>query len=137
LFVAAYQWRPAVVPLFFVPLLALNWASAAYAAAHADEARLRGLHRASALLGAAVDPLVVADEFLEEVRACFEAEAAELVIVDAGGRLVHRVPEGGSPLAVPLTELLLTLPEAARLTAPAGNPEGWRDCLAAPLREGI
>src|SRR5207244_3510065 len=79
---------------------------------------------ASALLGAAVDPLEVADAFLEQVRGCFEAEAAELVLVD-NDQAVHRVPAGAAPLAADLADVLLALPEPARLTAQAHRPGGW------------
>jgi PAS domain S-box-containing protein len=133
LFVAAYQWDAAAVPLFLVPVLALNWASAAYAAARADEVRLRALHRASALLGAAVDPVDAVDALLEEVRGCFEAEAAELVLIDDIGRVALRRATSELPLAAELCSTLLALTEPARLTARTAKPEGWRDCLAAPL----
>jgi PAS domain S-box-containing protein len=133
LFVAAYQWSAAVLPLFFVPLAALNWASAAFAAARADEVRLQALHRASALLGGHVDPLDAIDEFLEEVRNCFEAEAAELVLLDGPRRTVRRVPAGKTALAPAIITNLLSLSEPARLTAQALSSAGWRDCLAAPL----
>ena len=136
LFVAAYQWHPAVTVLFFVPLLALRWAQGAYAKARADEVRLRALHRASAVIGSAVDPFDTIDAFLEEMRCCFEAEAAELVLVDGDRRSVHRVPEGETPLAADLTTTLLSLTEPARVKAQTGQPDGWRDCLAAPLRDG-
>ena len=133
LFVAAYQWSPAVLPLFFVPLMALNWASTAYAAARTDEMRLRALHRASALLGAAVDPVDAIDGFLSEVRSCFEAEAAEIVLIDGDSYTTHRVPTQQRALAPALTQSLLALPEPARVKAQSAHPQGWRDCLAAPL----
>jgi PAS domain S-box-containing protein len=133
LFVAAYQRSAAAVPLFFVPLAALNWASAAFAAARADEVRLQALHRASALLGGRVHPLEAIDDFLDEVRSCFEAEAAELVLLDGSRRTVRRVPAGDTPLSPALVTDLLSLSEPARLTAQAAHPQGWRDCLAAPL----
>lgn len=133
LFVTAYQWHSAVVALFFVPLLALRWAQGAYAAARADEVRLQALHRASALLGGHVDPLDAVDGFLEEVRRCFEAEAAELVLLDGRARTVRRVPAGETPLHSALVTSLLSLSEPARLTAKSASPQGWRDCLAAPL----
>ena len=110
LFVAAYQWDPAVTPLFFVPLFALHWASAAYAAARADEMRLQALHRASAMLGGRVDPLDAIDEFLGEVRSCFEAEAAELVLLDGHRRTVRRVPAGETPLHAALITSTLGCP---------------------------
>jgi PAS domain S-box-containing protein len=133
LFVAAYEWSPLILPVFFVPLLALHWAERAYAAARADEARLQALHRASALLGGRVEPLDAIDEFLEEVRSCFEAEAAELVLVDGRRRTVRRVPGGETPLHPELVTSLLSLSEPARVTAQSATPQGWRDCLAAPL----
>jgi PAS domain S-box-containing protein len=133
LFVAAYDWSPAILPVFFVPLLALHWAERAYAAARADEVRLKALHRASALLGGRVDPLDAVDDFLEEVRTCFEAEAAELVLLDDQARTIRRVPAGETPLHSALVTSLLSLSEPARLTARSASPQGWRDCLAAPL----
>ncbi|MBV9042207.1 MAG: PAS domain S-box protein, partial [Acidimicrobiia bacterium] len=133
IFAAAAQWTVAVIPLFLVPLAALNWASAAFAAARADEVRLQALHRASAVLSAAVDPLDAIDAFLEEVRACFEAEGAEISFVQGDGCVTHRVPASQRELAPALVLSLLTLTEPARLKAQSTNPEGWRDCLAAPL----
>jgi PAS domain S-box-containing protein len=133
LFVAAYEWNAAILPVFFVPLLALHWAEQAYAAARADEVRLQALHRASALLGGRVDPLDAIDEFLEEVRTCFEAEAAELVLFDGRRRTVRRMPAGETPLHPDLITGLLSVSEPARLTAQSATPQGWRDCLAAPL----
>jgi PAS domain S-box-containing protein len=133
LFVAAYQWSAAVTPLFLVPLLALRWASGAYAAARADQRRLEALHSASALLGAAVDPLDAVDEFLAAVQGCFEAEAAELVLDDGETRTTRRVPGGETPLVPELTNSLLSLREPARVTAQNEHSDGWRDCLAAPL----
>jgi PAS domain S-box-containing protein len=136
LFVAAYQWSAAFLPLFFVPLLTLHWAEAAYAAARADEVRLQALHRASALLGGRVDPSDAIGEFLEEVRTCFEAEAAELVLVDGERHVTYRVPDAERGLAPAMATTLLALAEPARITAQATQPEGWRDCLAAPLLDG-
>jgi PAS domain S-box-containing protein len=133
LFVAAYQWSAAVLPLFFVPLAALNWASAAFAAARADEVRLQALHRGSALLGGHVDPLDAIDEFLGEGRSCFGAEAAELVLLDGDRRTVRRAPAVATPVPAALVTSLLSLAEPARLTAQSGTPQAWRDCLAAPL----
>jgi len=132
LFVAAYDWSPALLPLFFVPLIALNWAGAAYAAARADELRLQALHGASSELSAAVDPMDKVERFLNEARTCFEAEAAELILVDPSGEVIQRVATGATPLSHALTELLLALDEPARLTPQTGQ-HGWRDCLAAPL----
>ena len=133
IFVAAASWSLAIIPLFLVPLAALNWAGAAFAAARADEVRLQALHRASAVLSAAVDPLCAVDAFLEEVRACFEAEGAEITFVQGDEFVTHRVPASQRELAPALVLSLLTLGEPARLKAQSANPEGWRDCLAAPL----
>jgi PAS domain S-box-containing protein len=133
LFLAAYQWSAASIGLFVVPLVALHWANGAYAAARADQRRLEALHRASAVLAAAVDPLEAVDPFLEEVRACFEAEAAEIVLAEGDGYATHRVPAGEPALAPALATSLLSLTEPARLTAQSAHAPGWRDCLAAPL----
>ncbi|MBV8980084.1 MAG: PAS domain S-box protein [Acidimicrobiia bacterium] len=133
IFVAASQWSMAITPLFLAPLAALNWAGAAFAAARADEVRLQALHSASAVLSAAVDPLDAMDAFLDEVRACFEAEGAEISFVQGDGYVTHRVPASQRELAPALVLSLLTLTDPARLKAQSTNPEGWRDCLAAPL----
>ncbi len=136
LFVAAYTSSPAFTALFIVPLGTLHWASAAFAAARADEVRLEGLHRASALLGGRVDPLDAMDEFLEEVRCCFEAEAAELVLRSGDTYTARCVPTESTPLPGTLVTSLLSLSEPARLEAQSRATEGWRDCLAAPLIDG-
>src|SRR4029079_2205376 len=97
LFVVAYASTPWSVVLFVVPLAALHWASRGYAAVLADRARLAGMHRATTSLATPVDPHDALPRFLAEVRACFESQAAELVLAEDTGRVVHhvRIPPSG------------------------------------------
>jgi PAS domain S-box-containing protein len=137
LFVTSYQWSPAVMPLFFVPLVSLNWASAAYAAARADEVRLHALHRASAVLSGPVDPLDAVGDFLAEVRSCFEAETAELWLVGENGTSMYRSPDEGEPFTKAMVQQLLALDSPVRMAAADRlRTVAWRDCLAAPLLDG-
>ncbi|MBV8234659.1 MAG: PAS domain S-box protein [Acidimicrobiia bacterium] len=137
LFVAAYHWSVAAVPLFFVPLVALNWAGAAYAAARADETRLHALHQASSLLVGPVDPLDAVEEFLAHVRGCFECEAAELLLVGDTGQELYRSPQAGDALTPGLAPQLLALERPTRMSADGRDASAtWRDCLAAPLSDG-
>jgi len=145
---AGVAWSPAVL-LFTIPLAALHWASRGFAAAAADRARLSGMHRALQVLTSPIDPQEAIPRFLGVVRDCFSAEAAELVLVTQGARTAHVIVDDG-PGAYDRRELDEgTL--AARLLELEGptsidpshpdirvwtllRSEGWRDCIAAPLR---
>ncbi|MBV9252977.1 MAG: PAS domain S-box protein [Actinobacteria bacterium] len=153
LFVAAYQWKPAVVFLFFVPLLALNWAQKGYAEARADRARVASLHRATLALASSIDPIHAIGRFLAEVRECFESEVVELVLAGPDGRTVHRLSDGDEQTYSveiqpneqhSLASLLLARGQAARVAVGYAEPaaaalldaEGWRNCVASPLVHG-
>ena len=137
LFLAAYQWSAVSVGLFVVPLLVLHWANKAYAAARADEVRLRALHHASALLAEPVDPFDAVDDFLAEVRRCFETEAAELLIVTENGPVIYRSPASNVPYTATAMTGVLSLQKPVRLSGSEISPQpAWRDCLAAPLVNG-
>ncbi|HYT26890.1 MAG TPA: GAF domain-containing protein, partial [Actinomycetota bacterium] len=152
LFLATYAWEPAAAPLFVVPLAVLHWAGRAYAAVRADRARLQGMQRAMHALGVPVDPREAIPRFLLEVRECFEAEAAELIVVAGRARTVHR-SGAGTPAYVSYQEpmgagtlatALLEQEEAVRVAPGSGDTglldlllaDGWRNCLAAPVRTG-
>ena len=151
LFLAVYRAFPPATLLLLVPLGMLHWASRAYAAVRADRARLAGMQRAVSALAVPVDPRDAIPRFLEEVRRCFEAEAADLVTLGEVAT-VHRSvgePASFSTDAEPLAEeslaaTLLRLDGPVRVTAGSDDPalaaalgrEGWRDCLAVPLHEG-
>ncbi len=153
LFLAVYPAVPLAAPLLLVPLGMIHWASRAYAAVRADRTRLAGMQRAVSALAVPVDPREAIPRFLEEVRRCFEAESAELVVLGDGGVAAvhrgHREPasctHGVESLADDsLAAALLRLDQPLRVTAATPDPTllaalaraGWRDCLAVPLRDG-
>jgi PAS domain S-box-containing protein len=152
LFLAVYQTTPLAAPLLLVPVGMLHWASRAYAAVRADQTRLAGMQRAVSALAVPVDPREAIPQFLAEVRRCFEAETADLVLLLDDTCVVHR--SRGEPTSFTrhaeslahesLTAALLRLDHPLRVTARTPDPAllaalargGWRDCLAAPLHEG-
>jgi diguanylate cyclase (GGDEF)-like protein/PAS domain S-box-containing protein len=150
LFVAAYAWSPWTAPLFLVPLAVLHWTGRAFASVRADRARLAGMQRATHVLAVPMNPRDAIPEFLAEVRRCFESEVADLVVVLEDHRVVHRsrfdppgderqVEEAGQET---LASALMRTGKAFRVSdGDGGNgladrlrEEGWRDCLAAPVR---
>ncbi|HWC41246.1 MAG TPA: GAF domain-containing protein, partial [Actinomycetota bacterium] len=150
LFVAAYAWSPWTAPLFLVPLAVLHWTGRAFAAVRADRARLAGMQRATHVLAVPMNPRDALPDFLDEVRRCFESEVTDLVIVLEGTRVVHRshdeppgherrVEETGQET---LAAAMMRTGKAVRVSAADGDQElparlrqeGWRDCLAAPVR---
>jgi diguanylate cyclase (GGDEF)-like protein/PAS domain S-box-containing protein len=150
LFLAAYLWSPLTAVLFLVPLAALHWTGRAYASVRADRTRLAGMQRATHALAVPMNPRDAVPEFLAEVRRCFESEVAELVIVLEGHRVVHRsrqeppgdeqrLEEAGQET---LAAALMRTGKAVRVSEGDGGnglperlrDEGWRDCLAAPVR---
>jgi diguanylate cyclase (GGDEF)-like protein/PAS domain S-box-containing protein len=150
LLVATLEWAPLALPVFFIPLASLYWATRAYGSVRADRARLAGMQLATHALGVPMNPRDAIPDFLAEVRRCFESEVAELVIVQEGSRVVHRsrdhhpgddrrVEEAGRET---LAAALMRTGKAVRVTARDGDQglprrlleEGWRDCLAAPVR---
>jgi PAS domain S-box-containing protein len=153
LFVAAYEWNQGVIPIFAVPLVALHWASRAYATARTDQVRMGALHRASLALASSIDPRHAIGRFLAEVRDTFECEVVELVLTGREGRTAHRLSAGAEqsfsveiqPNEQPtLAAALLARGLAARVTAGHAEPavaallesEGWRNCLASPIGQG-
>jgi PAS domain S-box-containing protein len=147
LFVSAFLRSPLAILLFFVPLVLLHWGSRGYATALADRTRLAGLHSATHVLAQPIDPREAVGNFLAEVRTCFEAECAELVLVSPEGHETHRADEEGHRILEgehPLGAALIHAGRAVRLTtADPATPlaavlaqAGWRDCAAAPVRSG-
>jgi diguanylate cyclase (GGDEF)-like protein/PAS domain S-box-containing protein len=161
LFAASYAWLPIAALLFVLPLALLRWANRAYAAVRADRARLEGLQRAMHALGVPIDPRAAIPEFLHETRTCFESEIADLIVIDPGAvghgwkggtRTVHR-SSGGQPSyrafqepmgSATLATALLELHQPVRVAPGAADAamvalllaDGWRNCLAAPVRSG-
>jgi diguanylate cyclase (GGDEF)-like protein/PAS domain S-box-containing protein len=149
LLLATYAWAPLLMPVFLIPLISLFWATRAYGSIRTDQARLAGMQRATHALGVPIDPRDAVPDFLAEVRRCFESEVAELVVVLEGRRVVHRsreeppgdesrVEEAGQET---LAAELMRAARAVRVSAAADGPaavrlreEGWRDCIAAPVR---
>jgi PAS domain S-box-containing protein len=147
LFVTAVDSSRVTVVLFAVPLLMLHWASRGYAAARADRARIGGLQQATHVLAQPVDPRDAIGLFVAEVRECFEAECAELVLISPEGHEVHRADANGHRVTGenhPLGAALIHAGRAVRLTtvdptsplADVLERAGWRDCSAAPVRSG-
>src|SRR5918993_537764 len=150
LLVATLEWAPLALPVFLIPLVSLYWATRAYGSVRADRARLAGMQLATHALGVPMNPRDAIPDFLAEVRRCFESEVAELVIVHEGSRVVRRsrdhypgddqrVEEAGRET---LAAALMRAGKAVRVTGRDGDQElprrlrdeGWRDCLAAPVR---
>jgi diguanylate cyclase (GGDEF)-like protein len=148
LFAAAFAWAPAASGLMLVPLALLQLAGKAHANLLVDRARLLGMQRATHALAVPVDPRAAVGVFLEEVRRCFNAPAAEAILVDKGGRSVHR-SDGSGQARVDwqpaerdtLAARLARVPRPTRLHAQDGDPlaralraAGRQACLVAPLR---
>ena len=152
LFLAAYLWMPWTAVLFLVPLAVLHWATRGDAALRVDRARLAGMQRATHALGVPIDPREAVPEFLAEVRRCFASEVAELVVVFEKRRVVHRSREGAAGAERRVEEAgqetlageLMRAGWAVRVSAGIQGgglaaaarlrEEGWRDCIAAPVR---
>jgi PAS domain S-box-containing protein len=149
LFVFAYDSNAASVLLFFVPLGVLYAAYRGYAGTESDRMRLGGLHRASRLLSVVGEKDGSVADFLSEVSRCFEAGAAELVLVTEEGIVVHRVRSGRRDTYIKeidgggsesLHSLLLSHDHTFRTSiendsevSAALGAAGWRDCLMSPL----
>jgi len=152
LFVAAWNWTPLVTPLFLLPLGLVHWATRVYSAVRADKQRLAGMQRATHALSVAIDPRKAMPEFLTEARRCFEAEAVDLVVVQRERRRLWRSragiaevdatvePAGQQTLAGAVSRLddavLVHARAADAELAVLLEREGWRTCLAAPVRLG-
>src|SRR6266511_2028057 len=152
LFVAAWEWTPLVTPLFLLPLGLVHWAASVYSAVRADQGRLAGMQRATHALSVAIDPREAMPEFLTEARRCFEAEAVDLVVVQRERRRLWRSragiaeviariePAGQQTLAGAVSRLdnavLVHARAADAELAVLLEREGWRTCLAAPVRLG-
>ena len=152
LFVAAWKWTPVTAPLFLVPLGLVHWAARVYSAVRADQDRLAGMQRATHALSVTIDPRQAMSEFLMEARRCFEAQAVDLVVVQrerrrlwrsrAGfGEVVARVEPAGQQTLAGAVSLLDTAVLVHARAADAElavllEREGWRTCLAAPVRLG-
>jgi len=149
-FVAIYAWAPLAIPLFLVPLLALHWAGRSYNTVRADRARLAGMQLATHALAMPMNPRDALPDFLAEVRRCFESEMAELVVLLEESRVVYRSRQGepGGEQRIEeaghetLASALMRSGQAVRVSEGDGDHElagrlrheGWRDCLAAPVR---
>ena len=148
-FAAALSTSPVIVPFFLVPLVLLHLASRGYSIEQVDRARLEGLQRATHALGEAVDPREAIGRYLNEVRQSFEAEVVDLVVCEDGKWARYRVAGGApgrtefGPVVLPsLAVAAAELPRAARISMASSNVtlgrllrrEGWRDCVAAPVR---
>lgn len=149
LFLSSFLHSPWSLVLFFVPLLLLHMAARGFGLERTNRARLEGLQRATHALAEPVDPRQAVGRFLNEVRQSFEAEVVDLVVCEDGSWVRYRVA-GGEPgmthfgpadqpsLAVAAAEL----DRADRITTSSADVtlgrllrvEGWRDCVAAPVR---
>ena len=152
LFAATYALSPWTMVVYCVPMFLLYSAFKGHATALADRARLAGMHRASRALAVPVDPRDAIPQFLAEVRKCFDAAEAELVLREGDSRVVHRVGcEGeyscrasGEPwISDPLAVALIATQQGSIHRAHEENigaawlrSTGHRECIAAPLVEG-
>jgi diguanylate cyclase (GGDEF)-like protein/PAS domain S-box-containing protein len=149
-FVALWRWTPLATPLFLLPLALVHWGGRVYSAVRAEQLRLARMQRATHALSVALDPREAVPEFLTEARRCFEAEAVDLVVVEPERRRLWRSGEPGETVAkVELPEERTLATEVSSLDGPvvveAGadgelaailEREGWRNCIAAPVRLG-
>lgn len=149
LFVFAYSASAVAVLLFFVPLGVLYAAYRGYAGTESDRMRLGGLHRASRLLSVVGERDGTLADFLAEVCRCFEAGAAELVLVTEEGVAVHRVrhsrpesyekeidaedPEGLHSILLSHDITFRASIENEGVIGDALTNAGWHDCLMSPL----
>jgi PAS domain S-box-containing protein len=146
MFVAAYNAGPWTLPLYAVPLALLHLADRGYVDIKVDQERLAGLQRATHALVQPVNPLDALGDFLELVRDSFGAERVELHLIDHERVKVYAAPPEAS-LRIDrdetrLASLLLADGVPARVDGTCGDArlgeqlqrEGWRDCLAVPLR---
>ena len=148
-FAASYAAEPALLPLFLVPLFLSHLASRGFSIERVDRARLEGLQRATHALGEPVDPREAVGRFLNEVRQSFEAEVVDLVVCEEGRWVRYRVAGGEpgrthfGPVDSPsLAIAAAQLERADRITLASSDvtlghllrSEGWRDCVAAPVR---
>jgi len=151
LFVASYRPNPLIVLIFAVPLLVLRWSHRSYSAVVADKARLAGMHRATRALVGPINPRDAIPNFVTEVRNCFEAGVAQLVVRDGDMRTVYTATEDGTTVgsesigSLSLAWALAMRARTARITRATAAPnlvgmlnaEGRRECIAAPLfRDG-
>ncbi len=152
LFAAAFVLSPWTLVLFAIPMVLLYSAFKGHATALADRARLAGMHRATRALAGPVDPRDAIPQFLAEVRKCFDAAEADLVLREGDVRVIHRVGGDGAPSYTMTNERWSNDPLAVAVIAArqgsivrseedgaAGawlRKAGHRDCVAAPLFEG-
>jgi diguanylate cyclase (GGDEF)-like protein/PAS domain S-box-containing protein len=150
LFVAAWHWTPLATPLFLAPLALVHWGGRVYSAVRAEQHRLARMQRATHALSVAIDPREAVPEFLTDARRCFEAEAVDLVVVERERRRLWRSGEPGETVAkveLPGERTLaaeVALLDAAVVVEAGGEGElaallereGWRTCVAAPVRLG-
>jgi PAS domain S-box-containing protein len=149
LFVLAYGSSPFASLLFFVPLGVLHAAYRGYAGMVSDRMRLAGLHRASGVLaGASSQGDRAMAEFLAEVCRCFEANAAELMLVQDEGIVVHRIVNSNADTFAKivarndddLRSAMVNMSTTARIRAGSDarvsvalEEAGWTDCLMTPF----
>jgi PAS domain S-box-containing protein len=150
LLVLSFDASKMSVFLFAVPLALLHWGHRGYAAATTDRIRLRGMHESIRTLSEPIDPREALPRFLEQVRTCFGARAAELVLAENGGRVVHHSGENGYASRVEMAETdslsarTLGSKEARRIKLRNADEdmqgllvrEGVQECLSAPVFDG-
>ena len=148
-FAAAFLQWSTVLPLLLLPLALLHLAARGYTSEQTNRARLEGLQRATHALGVPVDPREAIGRFLNEVRQSFEAETVDLAVCEEGAWVRYRVAGGepgrthfGPVEAASLAVAAAQLERAERITHGSADVtlghllrlEGWRDCVAAPVR---
>ena len=145
-FAAAYATAPVLGAVFLLPLVLLHVSGRALSAARVDTVRLKGLHSATAELYSPINPRDALPRFMDEVRACFEAEAVEVLLVDGQDLTVHVLDPGAeqaytvrSGAPGELAHVLLQVApvrvnvDGDAALAPLVAEAGWRGCIAAPV----
>ena len=147
LLAASFSWNAGTIIFFPFPLTMVYWGLRSQAVGVVERSRSGGMRSAIHTIAEQRSDDAV-PRFLAQVRAGFDAQAAELILTDKKGRFIHRVvgdphrhtTRHESSDAVTLAAALMRSDRPVRVTKDSGDmlasllrSEGWRDCLAAPL----
>jgi PAS domain S-box-containing protein len=147
---AAFTRGDWVIAAAFFPLGLAHWASKAYAASRADQARLAGLQEATHTLSVSIDHEHAIETFIRTVHEAFEVRAVELILTRTGSWTSYSCDDTRGYQAADITsvETMTTLQNAlSAVSVPVRVGSGqyagalqdllgqWRgrDCIAAPL----
>jgi PAS domain S-box-containing protein len=147
---AAFTRGDWVIAAAFFPLGLAHWASKAYAASRADQARLAGLQEATHTLSVSIDHEHAIETFIRTVHEAFEVRAVELILTRSGSWTSYSCDDTRGYEAADITsvETMTTLQNAlSAVSVPVRVGSGqyagalqdllgqWRgrDCIASPL----